>query len=186
MYTIGIAGGSCSGKTTLTGALERRFKDGGLNTSVIHMDSFFKNPPPRTVAPFTGIEYKDCNHPNSFRLDDFYAAIDNAKASAVDIVIVEGLLVLWLDEARQRLDLRIFVDLASDERLYRRIKRFMRDTNETIDEIASRYLDTVRFRYDEFIEPSRWYADLVINGSADTNRSSEIVYRYVNGEIRGK
>ncbi len=183
MYTIGIAGGSCSGKTTLTDALEARFSADGRRVISIHMDRFFKNPTPTSIAPITRIEYPEHNHPDSFKLDEFYAAIDEARASDADVVIVEGLLVLHLDAVREKLDLKIFVDLQSDERLIRRVKRFMRDRGQTLDEVATRYLDTVRYRHNEFVEPSRWHADLVLNGAAALDRSTDIVCTYVNDKI---
>ena len=186
MFVIGIAGGTCSGKTTLTNSLEEAFTADGLKVTAIHMDKFFKKPTPNTIAPITGIEYPEHNHPDSFRLDEFYAAIDEAKASDADVVIVEGLLVLYLERVRSALDLKLFVDLMSDERIVRRIKRFMRDRGQTLDEVAVRYLDTVRYRHNEFVEPSRWLADLVINGSADLARSTKLIGRIVKAELAEK
>lgn len=183
MYVIGIAGGTCSGKTTLSGALEAHFAAIDIETVCIHMDKFFKNPTPVTTAPITGIEYPEHNHPDSFRLEDFYGAIEQAIDSDADIVIIEGLLVLHLDRVREKLDLKIFVDLPSDERLIRRAKRFMRDRGQTLDEVASRYLDTVRYRHNEFVEPSRWHADLIFNGASDLKTSADIICAYAGGKL---
>lgn len=183
MYIMGIAGGSCSGKTTLTAALERRFAEEGIKTQIIHMDSYFKNPTPNTIAPITRIEYPEHNHPDSFKLDAFYTAIAQAAASDADVVIVEGLLVLYLDEVREKLHLKVFVDLLSDERIIRRVKRFMRDNGQTLDEVAMRYLDTVRYRHNEFVEPSRWHADVVINGAAKLENSTDILCTYVKAQL---
>ncbi len=183
MYVIGIAGGSCSGKTTLTGALEKRFGQSGKRLTVIHMDSYFKNPTPTVVAPITRRVYQDHNHPDSFKLAEFYADIDKALSSDVDVVIIEGLLILYLDEVREKLDLKIFVDLESDERIVRRIKRFM-SFGQTMDEVTDRYLDTVRFRYNEFVEPSRWHADLVFNGTSKLDKSAAIVCTYVEAQLK--
>ena len=175
MFVIGIAGGSCSGKTTLAGALEERYREMGKKAAVIHMDTYFKNPVPTVIAPFTGVEYPENNHPDAVKLDELYAALDSARASDADVVIVEGLMILHLDYIRERLDLKIFVDLMSDERMFRRIKRFMRDRGQTMDEVAIRFLDTVRYRHNEFVEPSRWYADIVINGCAELSKSCDII-----------
>jgi len=183
MYTIGIAGGSCSGKTTLTGALEEKFIARGRKVIAIHMDKYFKNPTPNTIAPITRVEYPEHNHPDSFKMEEFYAAIDEARASDADVVIIEGLLVLYLDEVREKLDLKIFVDLMSNERLIRRVKRFMRDRGQTLDEVATRYLDTVRYRHNEFVEPSRWHADMVLNGAASLETSTDIICAYTEGRI---
>lgn len=182
MFTIGIAGGTCSGKTTLTNALEERFTAEGKKVIAIHMDSYFKRPTPNTIAPITRVEYPEHNHPDSFKMEEFFAAIDEARASDADIVLIEGLLILHLDEVREQLDLKIFVDLMSDERIVRRIKRFM-SRGQTMDEVTSRYLDTVRYRHNEFVEPSRWHAQLVFNGAAPLDVSCDIVSAYVGSKL---
>lgn len=182
MYTIGIAGGTCSGKTTLANALEKKLTDEGKRVTVVHQDSFFKRPSPTTIAPITRIEYPEHNHPDSFKLDELCAAIDEARASDAEVVIVEGMFALCLDDIREKLDLKIFVDLMSDERIVRRIKRFMQ-YGQTMEEITDRYIDTVRFRHNELVEPSRWHADLVFNGSATLDKSCAIISAYVNTKL---
>ncbi len=178
MMVIGIAGGTCSGKTTLSEALQERLKGAGKRTALIHMDAYFKKVTPTVIAPFTGIEYPEHNHPDSFRLDEFYKAIEDAKNSPdLDVVIVEGLLTLHLAECREKCDIKVFVDLPSDERLFRRIHKHMVLKNQTMDEIAERYLDTVRYRHDEFVEPTRWYADMVVNGNGE--KGADILAAYV-------
>ncbi len=183
MYTIGITGGTCSGKTTLTARLRELFEADGYKAEVLHMDAFFKNPTPNVTAPFTGIEYPEHNAPESFRLEEFYAAIEEKQRSDADILIIEGLLILRLEPIRSKLNLKIFVDLRSDERLYRRIKRFMRDRGQTLEEVSDRYLDTVRYRHDEFVEPSRWYADIVLNGANQLGLGAEAVAALVRSKL---
>lgn len=160
MFVIGIAGGTCSGKSTLTEKLESHY---GGKCKVFHMDAYFRHPFITTVAPITGIEYVEHNHPDALLLDDLYRDFDDAIASDVPLVIIEGLFALYLPKIREKLDLKIFVDLDSDERLVRRIKRFTA-RGQTFEEVTDRYIDTVRFRHNELIEPTRWYADLVVNG----------------------
>ena len=184
MYVIGIAGGTCSGKTTLSSMLEESLTGAGLSVSTLHMDRYFKNPTPTTVAPVKGIEYPEHNHPDSFKLEEFYADFDKLRAEDGDVLIVEGLLILCLPRIREKLDLKLFVDLPSDERLVRRIKRFMRDRGQTLDEVASRYLDTVRYRHNEFVEPSRWFADLVLNGDYTTHNGVSLLTELVIAKVR--
>lgn len=184
MYVIGITGGTCSGKTTLTQRLKDKLTEDGYSVRDMHMDTFFKNPTPTTIAPFTGIEYPEHNHPDSFRMQEFYDAFDEAIKGDQNVLIIEGLLILYLEQIRSKLDLKLFVDLRSDERLVRRIKRFQRDRGQTLEEISDRFLDTVRYRHDEFVEPSRWYADLVINGVFNFNNSVDILYNYVKGVVK--
>ncbi len=160
MFVIGIAGGTCSGKSTLTQKLEAYYED---RCKVLHMDSYFRRPSITTIAPVTGIEYVEHNHPDALYLDNLYSDFNAAVASDAEIVIIEGLFALYLTEIRDKLDLKIFVDLDSDERLVRRVKRFM-ERGQTFEEITDRYIDTVRFRHNELIEPTRWHADMVVNG----------------------
>jgi len=181
MFVIGIAGGTCSGKSTLAGKLAEYYGD---RCRVIHMDAYFRKPSITTIAPITGIEYVEHNHPDALYLDrlyeDFASAIENGSE---DILIIEGLFALHLSEIRSRLNLKIFVDLASDERLVRRIRRFT-SFGQTFDEVTSRYIDTVRFRHDELVEPSRWYADMVVNGNAGPI-SADMITAYVD-KITGR
>jgi len=180
-YIVGIAGGTCSGKTALTDRLGEALAK-NHRVAVFHMDKYFKRPSPTTIAPITRIEYMEHNHPDSLDLDllyrEFSEMAGGSSESGPDIIIIEGLFALYLDYIRDRLDLKVFVDLKSDERLVRRIKKFMR-FGQTMDEITSRYLDTVRYRHDELIEPTRWHADIVINGTLDMNKGTDILLSYI-------
>lgn len=185
-FAIGIAGGTCSGKSTLTDRLEeslsRKYK-----VTVFHMDFYFKRPGITTIAPITGIEYAEHNHPDAMRIDDLIADFNQAMEpadDAADIVIIEGLFALYLEPIRTQLDLKIFVDLASDERLVRRIDKFMA-RGDTMKQVTDRYIDTVRFRHNELIEPTRWHADLVVNGTLDRIKAQEIIETYVEAKLQG-
>lgn len=184
-YIVGITGGTCSGKTTLVEKLEEALGK-NYKVAVLHMDKYFKRPSPTTIAPITRKEYVEHNHPDTLDLDtmfaDFVEIADGRSEDQVDIFLVEGLFALYLDRIRDRLDLKVFVDLKSDERLIRRVKRFMA-FGQTMDEIVERYLDTVRFRHDELIEPTRWHADIVINGTLYTNSGSDLLLSYLEQQI---
>ena len=180
MFVIGIAGGTCSGKSTLSGKLAEYYGDA---CRVIHMDAYFRRPSITTIAPVTGIEYVEHNHPDALYLDKLYADFTDAVENGTEkILIIEGLFALHLPEIRSRLHLKIFVDLASDERLVRRIRRFTA-AGQSFDDVVSRYIDTVRFRHDELIEPSRWHADMVVNGIAGQT-SVDMITAYVDQQIR--
>ena len=98
-------------------------------------------------------------------------------------MIIEGLFALYLEPIRKKLDLKIFVDLESDERIVRRIDKFMTMFGQTKEEITDRYLDTVRFRHKELVEPTRWHADLVLNGVFDRTRAEEVVLTFVEAQL---
>ena len=166
-FVIGIAGGTASGKSTLCEKLEKQLS--GLRVYAIHMDTYFKwNALPTAVSHLSGKTYDDYNSPETVRWDDFHQAFEEAVAGDFDVVLVEGLLVLWDEYLRGKLDIRVFVDCRADERIVRRIRR-----NTTwglsFDEITDVYLDMVRFRHDQYVEPTKWTADILINGSGSTD-----------------
>ncbi len=180
---VGIAGGTASGKTTLADRLAGALQP--LSTQVLHMDRYFKPVRPQTQAPISGRSYEDHNHPDSFDLaalrQDLTGVLipsDGSTADVPAVVIVEGLMTLHDAVIRGHLDLKVFVDAQADERIVRRLRRNM-DRGLAFDEIADFYLDSVRFRHQEFVEPSRWHADIVVNGSASGDKAVEVVASWV-------
>ena len=180
-YVIGICGGTCSGKSTISEIINAEL-GGRRKIIVIHMDTYYKRPGFTTIAPITRIEYHEANHPDSLEVErmrgDFTAA---ANDPGNDIVIIEGLFAFYFDDIRERLDLKVYIDLKSDERMYRRIKRWINRT--TLEDIVNRYLDTVRYRHDEFVEPLRWHADIVINGTLEANLGTRILLTYIKTQL---
>ncbi|MEG1426570.1 MAG: zeta toxin family protein [Oscillospiraceae bacterium] len=180
-YVVAIAGGTCSGKSTLTDILcESLEKEHPVVT--LNMDKYFKKNPPITIAPISRIEYVEHNHPTTLELDrlldDFHTALQGESA----LILVEGLFALYIDEIREAADLKIFVDLASDARLVRRIKKHM-SWGQTYEQVTDRYIDTVRFRHNELIEPTRWHADLIVNGTLDMNKGADIAKTYILAQL---
>ncbi len=182
-YVVAIAGGTCSGKSTLTDRLEALFAP-RCKTVAIHMDAYFKKEPPTTIAPITRKEYVEHNSPDTLELDRLYADFQRITAEGSDarLVLVEGLFALYLDELRERADLKIFVDLPSDERLTRRIVKHM-GWGQTYEQVTERYLDTVRFRHNELIEPTRWHADLIVNGVLDRAQGVEVAECFIEKQL---
>ncbi len=179
-YVVAIAGGTCSGKSTLADALNAALNE-NYRVKLFNMDSYFKNPTPTVIAPITGIEYPEHNHPDALKLDELRRDFEEACAGTFDVILIEGLFALYLDWIRQRADLKIFVDLKSDARLARRIVKHMK-RGQTYDQVVDRYLDTVRFRHDELIEPTRWHADAVVNGTQ--NLGTEMLTSYIECKIK--
>jgi len=182
-YVVAIAGGTCSGKSTLTDRLEAHFSP-QYKTAAIHMDTYFKKNPPTTIAPITRKEYVEHNHPDTLELERMYEDFERLTAggSDVQLVIIEGLFALYLDKIRERADLKIFVDLPSDERLTRRIVKHMA-WGQTYEQVTERYLDTVRFRHNELIEPTRWHADLVVNGTLDRSQAEQVAECFIEKNL---
>lgn len=184
-YVVGITGGTASGKTTLVERLPALLEP--LRVYRFNCDYYFRYGKRLTViAPFTGIEYKEANVPESLGLEqlfaDFEKVCEGETEEEYDVVLIEGLFTLYLPEIRNRLHLKVFIDLQSDERLIRRIRRWM-PQGQTFDEIADRYLDTVRYRHMEYVEPTRWYADVIINGTL-SDKSLDVLATYIRADCQ--
>ena len=179
-YVIGIAGGSASGKSTFSDTLEKALHP--LTVKVFHMDSYFKPREQRIhcTGPVSPVVYTDNNHPLSLDLPGLAKDLAEVVAcNQVQVVVVEGLMTLQDADVLNQLDLKLFVDCRPEERVVRRIKRNMK-WGETLDEITDVYLDLVRYRHDEFIEPTRWRADFVLNGSNPSALTLQMIVSWVN------
>lgn len=181
-YVVAIAGGTCSGKSTLADALNAQLSE-THRVALFNMDKYFKNPTPKTIAPISRIEYQEHNHPDSLRLDDLKRDFDAALRGDSEVILIEGLFALYIDWIREAADLKVFVDLPSDARLSRRIVKHMQ-WGQTYEQVVNRYLDTVCFRHNELIEPTRWHADMVVNGTP--NEGTAILKTYIESKIGGK
>ena len=183
IFVAGIAGGSASGKSTLCDKLEKELS--AYKLAVIHMDNYFKSGRTPKKAFITGCEYLDDNHPEAMDLPELAKdMLDIINKNEHDILIVEGLMTLWDDAICGLLDLKIFVECKADERIVRRLKRNM-NFGLSFDEIADVYIDMVRYRHEEYVEPSKWRADIITNGSNPTDISLEILSVYIKNKLAG-
>ncbi|MCL2532149.1 MAG: hypothetical protein FWE40_08340 [Oscillospiraceae bacterium] len=179
--TIGIAGGTASGKSTFTEQLKAALP--ALRVKLIHQDSYYlpHKKLPQVQAPFSGKTYRDYNHPQSVELDKLTHDLTKAKASGkYDVILIDGLFVLQHPPIFAQLDLRLFVDCPADERIVRRLRRNM-TWGLSFDEIAEFYLDLVRHRHDEFVEPTKHRADVIINGAQPFDIAIQILAAYIKG-----
>ena len=176
---MGIAGGSASGKTTVTIALEHELVHAAvpIRVEVIGMDRYFYRgaaPGPMFVSPSTGEKIPDNNHPDSADNQRLIQDLDARRSaeSAPDVILLEGLMALHLPEVREKCDLRIYIDLDADVRALRRLLRDMTGVRGNPDPhfIASYYIECAREGHARYVEPSRAYADLTLRGDADLRR----------------
>ena len=169
-YFIGIAGGSASGKSTFCTILENEFLD--LNIKVFHMDDYFKpeNERPFSKSPIKETMYIDDNHLNTINISKLKLDLYEALNDNFNVIILEGLLTLWYEEIYSKLDLKLFVDCRSDERIF--------------DDVSNVYLDMVRYRHDEYVEPTKWKADLILNGSTISKVSIDAITNLVRNSIK--
>lgn len=171
---IGIAGGSCSGKTTFSTALEAELCE--LSPRVFHLDQYFLplEERPHTTGFANGKDYRDDNSPASFGLERLHHDLETAIQSDVAVIIVEGILALWDEEIYSKLDLRLYVDCPDEERVCRRIRRHL-SWGQEFEEITDRYLNAVRPRFAQYVEPCKWRADLILNGSFPSDTALKMI-----------
>lgn len=165
---IGIAGGTGSGKTTLTEHLKQHFGD---DISVVHHDSYYKY----QDRPFEERCKQNYDHPDAFETDlmveqlkelkagnaircPVYSYADHQRTSETElirpskVVIVEGILIFQDPRLREMLDIKIFVETDAD----------VRDRGRTLESVITQYLTTVKPMHEQFVEPSRKYADIIV------------------------
>lgn len=181
---IGIAGGSGSGKTTLANKVVESFGD---HAALISLDSYYKD-----FSGLTPEERENLNfdHPNSLDFSllrqqlhslkqnqpiemPVYDFVTHARISGSrvvepkPIIIVEGILVLADAELRDMFDLKIYIDTDDDIRVLRRIERDVMERGRTFQSINKQYISTVKPMHNEFVEPSKSHADIVLYGVND-------------------
>lgn len=185
---IGIAGGTGSGKTSVTTKVLERLHQTD-NVVVIQHDSYY-----RDISSYGGMTGDQINfdHPDSLETSLLvrhikelrsYRAVDQPlynfathsrmketrRLEPKGIIIVEGILIFAAPELRDLFDIKIFIDTDADERLLRRLKRDIVERGRSIDSVMNQYVSTVKPMHLEFVEPSKRYADIIIpRGSENT------------------
>lgn len=177
---IGVTGGSGSGKTTVSRAIFDIFS--GHSLLLLEQDSYYKDQSHLTFEERLKTNY---DHPFAFdtelllaHLDRLlnYEAIDKPVYDYVahtrspetiyqapkDVIILEGFLILEDPRLRERMDIKVYVDTEDDIRIIRRIKRDMEERGRTLDSIIHQYLTVVKPMHEQFIEPSKKYADIIL------------------------
>jgi uridine kinase len=179
-FLLGVAGGSGSGKTTVAERLAGLV--GGTDLALLRLDAYYRD---RNHLPFEEREAINYDHPDAFDwpllLDHVQALsdgldvqvpvydfttyerlVDRVTVSPARIVVVEGILVLYEPELRERFDLRIFVDTDPDVRFIRRLERDVAERERSPESVIEQYLATVRPSHQQFIEPSKRHADVIV------------------------
>ena len=176
----GVAGGTGSGKSTLVKRLQEAFADDQVVT-LCH-DFYYKAHPELSYEERTKLNY---DHPQSFDTDMLVdhiralkqnVAIERPVYSFVDhnrtdekvpvkpskVLIVDGILIFEHKELRELMDIKVFVDTDADIRLARRILRDVRERGRSMESVITQYTTTVKPMHEEFVEPSKKYADVII------------------------
>jgi len=187
---IGIAGGSGSGKTSVTTRILESLD--ATRVSVIPHDAYYYD---TGIRP--GVE-RNFDHPDSLETSLLISHIQqlrNGKSVQIpvydfstyrrkselhlmevtDVIIIEGILILVAKELRDLMDIRIFIDTDSDERVIRRIKRDTRERGRSVDSVIDQYMATVRPMHLEFVEPSKRWADIIIPRGVENSVAIDMV-----------
>jgi len=177
---IGIAGGTGSGKTTVARAIFDRV--GSDRIEWISHDSYYRDLHHLSRDDLARVNW---DHPDSLETEllirhmdelgqgsgvnvpvyDFTMHSRQAETQRVEprrVIIIEGILVLFDKELRERIDIKLFVDTPADIRFIRRLVRDVNKRGRTLESVVSQYLETVRPMHEEFVEPSKRWADLII------------------------
>ncbi|MDE3839703.1 uridine kinase [Bacillus methanolicus] len=177
---IGVAGGSGSGKTSVTKSIYEHFK--GHSILIIEQDYYYKD---QSHLPFEERLKTNYDHPLAFDNDLLiehlkklinYEPIDKPiydyslhtrsnkviRVEPKDVIIVEGILVLEDERLRNLMDIKLFVDTDADLRIIRRLTRDIKERGRTLDSVIEQYVNVVRPMHNQFIEPTKRYADIII------------------------
>ena len=178
---IGIAGGSASGKTSIAQSIYDRFK-GSHRVKIIKQDDYYKDQSDKTMEERVKTNY---DHPFAFDNDLLVSDLTKLKKKERiekpthdyskhtrsditeviedrDVIILEGIFVLAEEEVRDLCDILIYVDTDADIRFIRRLRRDVEERARTVDSVCNQYLETVRPMHEQFIEPSKKYAHIII------------------------
>ena len=200
VLTIGIAGGTGSGKTTITKRIVREF---GGDVAVLHHDSYYKAHDELPYAERCKLNY---DHPNAFDTDLMLEHIRQLKQGKsilcpvydysihdrtdktvlirpTRVIIVEGILIYESLELCKEMDIKIYVDTDADVRILRRIVRDVRDRGRSLEGVIDQYISTVKPMHEQFVEPSKRRADVIIPQGGHNQVALEMVIERVRAHL---
>ena len=203
VLVIGIAGGTSSGKTTITRKLCENF---GPDVSVINHDNYYKA---HHNMPYEERAKLNYDHPNAFDTDMLiehlkqlrqghsvvcpvydYTVHDRSEDTVIikpaRVIIVEGILIFENRELCDQMDIKIYVDADADVRILRRIVRDVRDRGRSLDSVINQYLATVKPMHEQFVEPSKRNADIIVPQGGHNRVALEMVMERVRAHLEGK
>ena len=178
---IGIAGGTASGKSSIANILKDEFQN-TKSVNIIKEDDYYKD---QSHMPMEERVKTNYDHPFAFDFDLMYEQLNSllngksiekpiydytvhnrsTKTEIVepsDVIILEGLFALYNPEIRKMEDIKIFVHTDADIRFIRRLKRDIEERNRTMESVMGQYMNTVKPMHDQFIEPTKTYADVIL------------------------
>ena len=200
MLIIGIAGGSGSGKSTITDLLKKKFGD---DVTVINHDNYYKAQHEKTYEERTKQNYDApeafdtellAEHlellRQGFEIDcPVYDYTQHDRSDQVirikpsKVLIIDGILVLAEPRLRDYMDIKIFVDTDADIRILRRIQRDVNERGRSLDSVITQYISTVKPMHEMYVEPSKKYADIIIPVGGHNQVAMEMIENRVKAHI---
>ena len=201
ILTIGIAGGTGSGKTTITRRLQRQFDS---RVCTLYHDNYYHAHDGLTMEERARLNYDE---PAAFETDLLVEHLARLRAGqAVDgpiydytvhnrapetqhiepapVVLVEGILILASPELCKSLDIKVFVDADADVRILRRIVRDVRDRGRSLESVVNQYLTTVKPMHELYVEPSKRKADVIIPEGGHNEVAMELLIRRIQAHLQ--
>ena len=201
---IGVAGGTGSGKTTVSNSILERV--GSDQISYIQHDHYYRD---RSHLPLEERGKINFDHPDSLENEllarhlkilkggqavevpqyDFTTHVRKPETTRVEprrVILVEGILIFSLKALRDLMDIKVFVDTDADIRLIRRIRRDMTERGRTLESVIRQYTESVRPMHLEFVEPSKRYADIIIPEGGFNVTAIDMVVAKVEAMIGGE
>ncbi|MEN8745024.1 MAG: uridine kinase [Polaribacter sp.] len=201
MLIIGIAGGTGSGKTTVVNQIIHQLPTNEV--CVISQDSYYKATDDLSYDERTKINF---DHPRAIDFELLVAQLKSLKEGKVveqpvysfvthnrtsdtikthprKVILVEGILIFNSEELRNLFDIKVFVHAETDERLIRRLRRDIAERGRDIDEVLNRYQDTLKPMHQQFIEPTKNYADIIIPNDRYNTVAIDIVRTVINERL---
>jgi uridine kinase len=201
--TIGIAGGTGSGKTTLARTLKKSFEE---DVVLLCMDWYY-----RSYHHLSFDERKQLNfdHPDAFDIDFFieqmrqlkdmrsisrpvYSFMEHRRLDECileeprHVIIVEGILLFENPEVRQLLDIKIYVDTDADIRFARRLTRDIHERGRDIDSVVNQYLHTVKPMHEAFVEPTKRHADIIVPEGGMNEVATDMIVEKIKSILRNR
>jgi uridine kinase len=201
MLIIGIAGGTGCGKTTVVNQILNELPEGEVG--VISQDSYYKDTSHLSYEERIKINF---DHPRSIDFELLESHLKELKKGVAihqpiysfvkhnrtgdtilthprKVMIVEGILILTHQELRDMFDIKIFVHADTDERLIRRLKRDISERGRDLEEVLMRYQTTLKPMHEQFIEPMKEYADIIIPNNKYNTVAIDIVRTIINNKL---
>ncbi|KAK6112615.1 uridine kinase [Brugia pahangi] len=206
-FIIGVAGGTASGKSSVCSRImEKLGKAHERRVVTISQDSFYRSLSDEEIRKANRGEF-NFDHPDAIEFTLMISILHKMKKGesvivpkydfctnsrskdsdvieSADVIIVEGILILYDQELRNLFDMKLFVDADSDDRLARRVQRDTQERGRSLSQVLHQYLNLVKPAFEEFCLPTKKYADVIVPRGADNNVAIDLILHHIREILR--